>query len=59
MMKRREFIINSAVAITGTALMSGCGNKNELIKAEGQVVKRKFKDIRNIVFDFCSSRCNN
>lgn len=44
-MKRREFIINSALAIGGTALLSGCGKNKELIKAENQVVKRKYKDI--------------
>lgn len=43
-MKRREFIINSALAIGGTALLSGCGKK-ELIKSENQVVKRRYKDI--------------
>lgn len=44
-MKRREFLINSAIAIGGTALLSGCSKKDELIRAEGQVVKRKFKDL--------------
>ncbi len=43
-MKRREFIISSAVAIGGSALLSGCGNK-KLIKSENQVVRRKYKDI--------------
>ncbi len=43
-MKRREFIINSALVIGGTALLSGCGKK-ELIKSESQVVRRKYKDI--------------
>lgn len=43
-MKRREFIINSAIAIGGTALLSGCGEK-KLIKSENQVAKRKYKDI--------------
>lgn len=43
-MKRREFIINSALAIGGTALLSGCGQK-KLIKSENQVAKRKYKDI--------------
>ena len=40
-MKRREFIINSALAVGGTALFAGCGKK-EVKKAEGQVVRRKF-----------------
>ena len=26
-MKRREFIINSALAVGGTALLAGCGKK--------------------------------
>lgn len=43
-MKRREFIINSALAIGGSALLAGCGKK-ELIKSENQVVKRKYKNI--------------
>ena len=43
-MKRREFIINSALAIGGTALLSGCGKK-EIKKSENQVVRRKFADI--------------
>ena len=34
-MKRREFIINSALAIGGTALLSGCEQK-KLIKSENQ-----------------------
>ena len=40
-MKRREFIINSALAVGGTALLAGC-EKKEVKKAEGQVVRRKF-----------------
>ena len=43
-MKRREFIINSALAIGGMTLLTGCGKK-ELIKSENQVVRRKYKDI--------------
>ncbi|MCR5262021.1 MAG: aldo/keto reductase [Candidatus Gastranaerophilales bacterium] len=43
-MKRREFIVNTALAVGGTALLTGCGKK-ELIKKEGQVYKRKFKDL--------------
>lgn len=44
-MKRREFIINSTLAIGGTAILAGCGNKKELIKSENQVARRKYKDI--------------
>lgn len=43
-MKRREFIISSALAIGGCALFSGCGKK-EIKKSDSQVVRRKFKDI--------------
>ena len=43
-MKRREFIINSALTIGGTALLAGCGRK-KLIKSENQVAKRKYKNI--------------
>ncbi len=43
-MKRREFIINSAIAIGGSALLTGCG-KNEIKKSENQVVRRKFMNI--------------
>lgn len=28
-MKRREFIINSALAVGGTALLAGCGEKKD------------------------------
>ncbi|MCD7878912.1 MAG: aldo/keto reductase [Candidatus Gastranaerophilales bacterium] len=43
-MKRREFIINSALVVGGSALLSGCG-KREIKKFENQVVRRKFMDI--------------
>lgn len=43
-MKRREFIINSALAVGGSALLSGCGKK-EIKKSENQVVRRKFDGI--------------
>ncbi|MBQ9245461.1 aldo/keto reductase [bacterium] len=44
-MKRREFIINSILALGGTAMLTtGCGKK-DIIRQEGQVVKRKFKDL--------------
>lgn len=35
-MKRREFIINSAILAGGAALLGGC-NKKELIKSENQI----------------------
>lgn len=40
-MKRRDFIINSALAIGGASLLSGCGKK-EIKKSENQVLRRKF-----------------
>ena len=43
-MKRRDFIINSTLALGGAALLCGC-NKKEVKKNEKQVVRRKFKDI--------------
>ena len=43
-MKRREFIINSALAVGGSVLLSGCGKK-EIKKSENQVVRRKFDGI--------------
>lgn len=43
-MKRREFIINSALAVGGTALLAGCG-KRDVITKEGQICKRKFHNL--------------
>ena len=43
-MKRREFIINSAIAVGGTALLAGCGKK-EIIKHDGEISKRRFRDL--------------
>lgn len=40
-MKRREFLVNSAIAIGGTAILTGCGKK-EVKNAEKQVIRRKF-----------------
>ncbi len=40
-MKRRDFIINSTLAIGAAALFSGC-NKKEIKKSENQIVRRKF-----------------
>ncbi len=44
-MKRREFILNSVLA-AGTAVLmtAGCGKK-DIIKTQGRVAKRKYKDI--------------
>ncbi len=44
-MKRREFIVNSALTLGSAALMTaGCGKKEVIIK-EGEIAKRKFRDI--------------
>ena len=43
-MNRRDFIINSAVALGASTLLAGCNNK-KLIKEEGKITKRKFKDL--------------
>lgn len=43
-MKRREFLKTGLIAIGGTALLAGCG-KAEIISKEGQISKRKFRDI--------------
>ncbi|MBO8429888.1 aldo/keto reductase [Spirochaetes bacterium] len=44
-MKRRDFIINSALALGGTALLAGCGKKKEIKTSEKQVIKRKFANL--------------
>lgn len=43
-MKRRDFIISSALTISGSVLLTGCGKK-DIKKSENQVVRRKFADI--------------
>lgn len=43
-MNRREFIINSAAAVGAATLLAGCTNE-KVIKKEGEVAKRKFKDL--------------
>lgn len=43
-MRRREFIINSALTLGGAALLSGC-TKKEIKKSQNQVVRRKFANI--------------
>lgn len=43
-MKRREFIINTALAVGATSILTGCGQR-EVIKNDGEVVKRKFRDL--------------
>ena len=44
-MKRREFIISTALTLGGTAIVSTGCSKEKLIINEGQVAKRKFKDL--------------
>lgn len=43
-MKRRDFILSSLLAVCGTTLLTGC-RKKEIIKAQGQVAKRKFHNL--------------
>ena len=43
-MKRREFIVNSALTVVGGAFLSGCSNK-KIIKKEGEIAKRKFREL--------------
>ncbi len=43
-MKRREFIINSALALGGISLLTGCG-KNDVSTTAAQVVRRKFQNL--------------
>lgn len=53
-MKRREFIINTALTLGGTALASAGFAKENLFINDGQVVKRKFKDIEIPLAGFSS-----
>ena len=41
-MKRRDFIINSAIAIGGATLLSGCGKKK--FKSEKSSCKKKIHE---------------
>ncbi len=44
-MKRRDFIINSVLTLGGSAILTtGCSDK-KIIKTQGQVAKRKFKNL--------------
>ena len=38
-MKRRDFIINSALALGGTALLAGCGKKKKLRPQKNRLLK--------------------
>ncbi|MCR5262015.1 MAG: aldo/keto reductase [Candidatus Gastranaerophilales bacterium] len=42
-MKRRDFLKNCSVALTGSLLLSGCKNSEQ--NEEGQITRRKFKNI--------------
>ncbi len=53
-MKRRNFLINSAAMFGGCTLFSGC--KNELIKKEGQIARRKFKNTTLPLLGFGGTR---
>ena len=43
-MKRRDFIINGALLAGAATLLGGCQN-DKIIKKEGEIAKRKFKDL--------------
>ena len=43
-MKRREFLVNSTLTVVGGALLTGC-TQNNTIKKEGEIAKRKFKNL--------------
>jgi len=43
-MKRRNFIINSTLALAGTMFLAGC-TKDEIILEANKIAKRKFKNI--------------
>ncbi len=53
-MKRRNFLINSAAAFGGCTFFSGC--KDELIKKEDSIIRRRFKDIEISLLGFGGSR---
>ena len=36
-MKRREFILNSALTLAGTAFLAGCQNNDEIIKKKDKL----------------------
>ena len=45
-MKRREFILSSALTLASTAFLAGCQNDDKkIVKKEGEIAKRKFKDL--------------
>ena len=45
-MKRREFILSSALTLASTAFLAGCQKDDKkVVKKEGEIAKRKFKDI--------------
>lgn len=45
-MKRREFILSSALTLASTAFLAGCQKDDKkVVKKEGEIAKRKFKDL--------------
>ncbi|MCQ2789686.1 MAG: aldo/keto reductase [bacterium] len=43
-MKRREFIVNSALLLAGSTMLGGCG-ENPLIVEPNEIVKKKYKNM--------------
>ncbi len=43
-MKRREFIVNSALLLAGSTMLGGCGESSLIVKPN-EIVKRKYKDM--------------
>ena len=41
-MKRRDFIVNSALCVWAAALFSGC-NKKDIKKSDKQVIRRRLQ----------------
>ena len=45
-MKRREFLMTSALTLASTAFLAGCQKEDKkIVKKEGEIAKRKFKDL--------------
>jgi hypothetical protein len=52
-MRRRDFIVNSLIALCGTALLSGCGPKSaNTVLATSQIARRKFANITTPLLGF-------
>ena len=45
-MKRREFLMTSALTLASTAFLAGCQKDDKkIVKKEGEIAKRKFRDL--------------